>query len=164
MAKKTKLDLGLIATFVAAVLGVIAVISLFLPAIAIKDADTTYSGLQVVFGYTKKTELFGSTVSTEILKFSFMNLLTFILAIVGVVFTVLGYLGKGSKFATLIATAAYLVAGIFFLLTISFTIPAVDENLVEKTKEFYSLGAGAIIGAVCSFLSAIASGYKLIVK
>ena len=164
MAKKQKLDLGLIATFVAILLGVVAVITLFLPAIAIEEMETTYTGLQVAFGYTKETEVFNSVIKTEVFEFSFMNLLTYILAIVGVVFTVLGFLGKGGKFATLIATIAFVLAGVFFLLTVAFTIPAVDESLVEKLKETFKLGVGAIIGAICSFLSAIASGYKLLVK
>ena len=49
MAKR-KSSLGKPLSFVAAVLGLVAVVMLFLPAIGIKDKDTTYTGLQITFG------------------------------------------------------------------------------------------------------------------
>lgn len=172
MAKKKKIDLGIIATAVAALLGVVAVIMLFLPAIAVVDSDTTYKATEIIFGLKKTEPIIGEVVYFE---FSFMNLLTYILVAVGVVFTVLGYLGKGSKFASLIATASFLVAGIFFLLQVAFCIPGKGiEDFVSgmgsllgketSIKDSLKLAAGPIIGAICSFLAAVASGYKAIKK
>ena len=96
MAKR-KSSVGKPLSFVAAVLGVVAVVMLFLPAIGIKDTDTTYTGLQITFGYKESLLGFEYTV----FDFSFMNLLTYILAVVGIVFSVLSAMGKGSKFAAL---------------------------------------------------------------
>lgn len=172
MAKKKKVDLGIIATAVAALLGVVAVIMLFLPAIAVVDSDTTYKATEVIFGLKKTEPIVGEVVYFE---FSFMNLLTYILVAVGVVFTILGYLGKGSKFACLISTVAFLVAGIFFLLTVAFCVPGkgIEDFVIgmgslfgkeTSVKDYLALAAGPIIGAICSFLAAVASGYKLIKK
>ena len=98
MAKR-KSNLGKPLAFVAAVLGLVAVVMLFLPAIGIKDTDTTYTGLQITFGCKESLLGFEYTV----FDFSFMNLLTYILAVVGIVFSVLSAVGKGSKFAAFIA-------------------------------------------------------------
>lgn len=167
MAKK-KIDLGMIATLCAAVLGVVAIIMLALPAVKVIDSETAYKGTEIVFGL-KKTELIvGEVVYFE---FSFMNLLTYLLAIVGVVFIILGFLGKGGKFASFIATVAFLLAGIFFFLQVALCVPGEGiENFVSgiggllgkdgSVKDGLELGAGAIIGGICSILAAVASGYK----
>ena len=75
MAKR-KSSVGKPLSFVAAVLGLVAVVMLFLPAIGIKDTDTTYTGLQITFGYQESLLGFEYTV----FDFSFMNLLTYIRA------------------------------------------------------------------------------------
>ena len=160
MAKK-KIDLGMIATLCAAVLGVIAIIMLALPAMVNENAlsTTQYSVWEVVFG--KTSQMGGKTY--EILKFSFMNFLTYALVIAGIVCTVLNFLGKGGKYMNLIATVAYLIAGIFFFLTIAFTVPNAEgasAEAIAEWKELFKLGAGAIIGGICSILAAVASGYK----
>ena len=82
---------------------------MFLPAVGIKDTDTTYTGMQVAFGYTEVTKLpiIGTEIKATIFNFSFMNMLTYILALVGVVFSILAALGKGSKFANFVAARAY---------------------------------------------------------
>ena len=172
MAKKKKCDLGLIATFVAVLLGVVAVIMMFVPSVAVIDSDTVYKGTDMVFGLKTTEPIIGEVIYFE---FSFMNLLTYILAIVGVVFTVLAFLGKGSKFAMLIATIAFVLAGIFFLLQVAFCVPGKDlEEFInglgsffgeeKSVKDSLKLGAGSIVGAICSFLSAIACVYKLLAK
>ena len=153
MAKK-KIDLGMIATLCAAVLGVIAIIMLALPAFS--------AGEKLVFEYSCWEAVFGD--SDELFKFSFMNFLTFALVIAGIVCTVLNFLGKGGKYMNLIATVAFLIAGIFFFLTIAFSVINVPEGTSAETiknmKEQFKLGAGAIIGGICSILAAVASGYK----
>ena len=69
MAKKKNVNNKQIATLVSVLLGVIAVIMIFLPAIGVKDSETTYTGLQIVFGYSEKTVL----GTAEFFAFSFMN-------------------------------------------------------------------------------------------
>lgn len=145
------------APMLAAVLGIIAVIMIFLPAVA--TGDDSFNGIKAVFGWTEKTEFLGSTIETKLLSFSFMNLLTYLLAIAGVVLSVLGIMGKGSKLFTLIATVCFAVAAVFFFCTIAFTV--VEEGwsdlasaLGGDIKESWKLGVGSIIGGICSILAA----------
>jgi len=157
----------MIVAFVAAVLGLAAVCMMFLPAVGVKDTDVTYTGMQVAFGYTEVTKLpiVGTEIKTEILRFSFMNTLTYILALVGVAFSVLAALGKGSKFANFVAAAAFAVAGVFFFLTVQYTIPNIDSSdLTEVFRNNLVLGVGAIVGGVLAFVAALANLAKLVIK
>ncbi len=164
MAKR-KSNLGKPLSFVAAVLGLAAVVMLFLPAIGIKDTDTTYTGLQITFGYKESLLGFEYTV----FDFSFMNLLTYILAVVGIVFSVLSAMGKGSKFAAFIAAAAFAVSGVFFFLSVSYTLPNEDASKIISfvggdIKDALTLAYGAIIGGVASLLAAVCNLGKIVLK
>lgn len=164
MAKR-KSNLGKPLSFVAAVLGLVAVVMLFLPAIGIKDTDTTYTGLQITFGYKESLLGFEYTV----FDFSFMNLLTYILAVVGIVFSVLSAMGKGSKFAAFIAVAAFAVSGVFFFLSVSYTLPNEDASKIISfvggdIKDALTLAYGAIIGGVASLLAAVCNLGKIVLK
>lgn len=164
MAKR-KSNLGKPLSFVAAVLGLAAVVMLFLPAIGIKDTDTTYTGLQITFGYKESLLGFEYTV----FDFSFMNLLTYILAVVGIVFSVLSAVGKGSKFAAFIAAAAFAVSGVFFFLSVSYTLPNEDASKIISfvggdIKDALTLAYGAIIGGVASLLAAVCNLGKIVLK
>lgn len=164
MAKR-KSSVGKPLSFVAAVLGLVAVVMLFLPAIGIKDTDTTYTGLQITFGYKESLLGFEYTV----FDFSFMNLLTYILAVVGIVFSVLSAMGKGSKFAAFIAVAAFAVSGVFFFLSVSYTLPNEDASKIISfvggdIKDALTLAYGAIIGGVASLLAAVCNLGKIVLK
>lgn len=164
MAKR-KSNLGKPLSFVAAVLGLAAVAMLFLPAIGIKDTDTTYTGLQITFGY--KDSLLGFEYT--VFDFSFMNLLTYILAVVGIVFSVLSAMGKGSKFAAFIAAATFAVSGVFFFLSVSYTLPNEDASKIISfvggdIKDALTLAYGAIIGGVASLLAAVCNLGKIVLK
>lgn len=164
MAKR-KSSVGKPLSFVAAVLGLVAVVMLFLPAIGIKDTDTTYTGLQITFGYKESLLGFEYTV----FDFSFMNLLTYILAVVGIVFSVLSAVGKGSKFAAFIAAAAFAVSGVFFFLSVSYTLPNEDASKIISfiggdIKDALTLAYGAIIGGVASLLAAVCNLGKIVLK
>ena len=164
MAKR-KSNLGKPLSFVAAVLGLAAVVMLFFPAIGIKDTDTTYTGLQITFGCKESLLGFEYTV----FDFSFMNLLTYILAVVGIVFSVLSAVGKGSKFAAFIAAAAFAVSGVFFFLSVSYTLPNEDASKIISfiggdIKDALTLAYGAIIGGVASLLAAVCNLGKIVLK
>lgn len=171
MAKKKKNNFGAIASILAVLLGLVAIVMIFLPSIGIKDSETTYKGLQVVFGYKEQT-LLGEA---EIFGFSFMNLLTYILAGAGVVFAILGYLGKGSKFASFIALCAFAVSAVFFFMQVAFCVPNKGlEDAVSglgslfgkdaSVKDSLTLAVGSIISAICCILSALAMAYKILTK
>ena len=124
------------------IFGIATLIMLFLPAIKVGDTQTTYSGLQVVFGYKD-----GETI----IKFSFWNLLTYLLIVVGIVFLVLDLIDDSNYFLALNSAVAFIAAGILFFFTISFTMPA-----VEVMRETFSLGIGAILGGIFALIAGVA--------
>ena len=153
MAKKCN-KVAKFAPIVAAVLGVVAVVMIFVAAVVFPMDyldDVTFTGLQVTFGYAETTDVFGSTVTTEVLKFSFMNLLPYLMVIGAIVLSVLAFLGKGNKFFAIIAAVLFIVAGVLFFLTVAFTIDANGEGLGEG----YVLGAGPIVAGICSILAGL---------
>ncbi len=171
MAKKKILNKELkgILSIAGIILGAIAVIMMFLPAIGIKDSETTYTGLHLAFGYKTTKEILGSTVTTVHFDFSFMNLLTYLLLIGGVVFSVLSFINRGGRFASFIAMGLTLVAGVFFFLTISFCIPNADLSKIytffgDNFKNYLVLSAGSITGGITSILSCACLAVRTFVK
>lgn len=145
----------------AALLAFVAIIMIFLPAVAGDNAESTYNGLKLVFGLKEK--VFSTEVT--VFGFSFMNLLTYILALVVVVLSALLYV-KEDKFVSLAVVLFALVSGVFFLLVKNFAV------LGDSAKALYDLadttfakennyGVGSIIGAVLMFLSAVVMGAKV---
>ncbi|MBQ8405447.1 MAG: hypothetical protein IJX09_02240 [Clostridia bacterium] len=159
---------------IAAALGVIAIIMFFLPAITIKVGDevVNYNGWQAIFGLTEKKDVLGSEVTLEYLTFSFMNLLTLILVAAGIVLCVLSFLGKGNKFFAFIAIACFIVAGVFFFLTVQFAFAgsAYATNLLgqelsqAEAKKGWALGAGPIVGGILSILAGLVVSVPVVVK
>ena len=165
MSKK-KNSTGKITALVSAVLGLAALAMIFLQAVGIKESETTYTGLQITFGYKETLPVIGDIT---VFQFSFMNLLTYLLALAGIVFSVLSAMGKGSKFAAFIAAAAFAVAGVFFFLPVSYCVPNADASKITSflggdIKEALTLAYGAIIGGVACLLAAIGNLGKLFFK
>ena len=172
MAKNKGSKLAMLLAAISTLLGLVALLLIFAPAIGVKEQDATYTGLQVAFGYTEKSKL---GLELEIFKFSFMNFLPYLLAIVGIVFSVLTVLGKLGKLSPLVAAACYLVAGIFFFCTLAFCVLGDDINSLlglgsllagkdGNAKDFLTLGAGAIVSGILSILAALTSAAALIKK
>ncbi len=134
------------------VLAIAAFCMLFLPAVGIKDSDTTYSGMNVTFGYSVKVLL-----EVKVFEFSFMNLLTYIFAVAAAVLACLKLFVKDSKVITLVVSALLIVAGVFFFLTVQFTSVNANATSVIKAvggdiKGGLTLGIGAILGGVFALL------------
>lgn len=170
MAKRKKSNVGMILSGLSVLLGLAAIVMLFLPAVAIKDTDTTYTGLQVTFGYSVDIPIWGEAV---VFKFSFMNLLAYILAAAGVVFAILSAMGKSGKFASFIAAAAFIAAGVLFVIQPSFIIrddltstitDAINNFLGVDLTEGFTLAVGGIIAVVCEFLAGLLSLFKSFAK
>lgn len=151
MAKK-KSGIGQLISFLSVILGIVALVMLFLPAVKQKTLELTYSGLDITFGYEE--------ANIEIFKFSFMNLLTYILVLAGIVCAILSAMGKSKKLTSLISSLAFIVGGVFFFLSITFSVLPVTGILAEAVKEELTLGYGAIIGAITSILAGLGMGYK----
>lgn len=158
----------------AAVLALAAIFLLFAPVVAFEVGDevVSYNGWQAIFGLSETKSGLGGEVTIEYLKFSFMNLLTLILLAVGIVLAVLSFLGKGNKFFAFIAVACFIVAGVFFFLTVAFTVAggAYSTNILgqelsqAEAKKGWTLGAGAIIGGILSILAGLAAATPIALK
>ena len=173
MAKKSKKQKtnGKLFLAIALLFGIASIFMILLPAIKVIDNDTAYTGLQVVFGHDEKKEtLFGSTITTPILEFSFMNLLAYILVIVGVITLILNLIGKANGLLSLISIIALVGAGVLFFLTANFTMPVVGDissflgATVEEIRTYYQLGIGAILGGIFSILAGVSQLVKNFVK
>lgn len=167
MAKKKSkgLDLGKILSFVAIVLGVVAVVMMFVSTVKTPDVEVLgktvegegVSGLKVAFGYSEK--------EVAQLSFSFMALLPYLLALVGVVLTALNTFGKkGSKLFDFVSIGAFIAAGVLFFLMPSFMVFA--DNLAGAILEAieWELAIGAIVSAICSVVAGAAVLVKALKK
>lgn len=168
MAKRKKSSqLISLITVASCILGLVAVVMMFLPAIGVKDSDKTYTGLQIAFGY--KTQILGTDVA--IFNFSFMNLLTYILALAGTVVALLGLVGKNFAGALFrfIAAGCFIVSAVFFFLSLNFCLPndtasSVMTFLGGNIKEIGSLAAGSIIGGCAAGLAGLCELAAVFVK
>lgn len=165
MAKKKK-SVAPLLTLVAALMGLVGFIMLFLPAVASKNTDATFTGLEVVFG-CKETIL---KKEVTYLNFSFMNLLTYLLVIAGLVASVLNVAGKKpNKLLSFVATACFAVAAALFFCTVNFLSFNEDASglvafLGGDIKETCELAAGAIVGGIASIFGALASAGAAVLK
>lgn len=149
--KKKQKQTSRMVSLIATLLGLVAIAMIFLPNVANKITDTTYTGLQIAFGYSKR--------SITIFEFSFMNLLVYLLAAAGVVFSVLGL--NGGKLSNFIATIAFIACGVLFFFSPSFCAGSVIGGNVTDALD---LAYGAIIGAIAALLAGLAQLYKVFVK
>lgn len=156
MANK-KINLGQILAVIAALLGIVALVMLFVPQLNYNSVTgyvkgDSLSGLKITFGYSEK--------DVKILNFSIGNFLTYVFLLIGIVFTVLAVFGKLGKIAPIVAAAAFIAAGVFFFCAHAFMAVNVGEltgeaanKVIELVKNRYTLGAGAIVGGIFSLLS-----------
>ena len=154
--------------FASILLGLVAIFMIFVVAITNLEggAVASFTGWDVVFGYSVTSTVLGSQITTTYLDFSFMNLIPYILLIVGVVLLVLNCIGKRIKFLYFICAGCFIAAAVLFFLTISMTvvhmamIGPVSSPMIDLSNA--SLGVGPIISAICSILSGIACFSKII--
>lgn len=165
MAKKKSskkgFGLGKILYLVAAVLGVVAIVMLFVDNVKIPDTKFLgetiegegYAGTKVAFGFKEE--------DIAIFKFSFMGLLPYLLVVAGVVLTLVNaFAKKNNKILDYVAVVALVVAGVLFFIMPNFVVCS-DTVLGKIAAEIdYELAVGAIVAAIC----AIASGAVVLVK
>ncbi len=136
------------ASWVMTAFATLTLLLIFAPQIT-TDGGGELNGLDVVFG----CEIYGE----QCLKFSFMNLLTYLLVILSGGFAVLNALKNDRKFL-LVAIICAFIAALFFFLTTSLAVP------VETLKELFNNHSNIGVGAILSALSLIAAGAIGIIK
>lgn len=131
----------------AALLGIIALIMVFLPSVQVSMLGFTadWNGFETAFG-----------AEDDGFKFSIMNCLGWALLVVGIACAVLSYMQSENKLFGYIAIAALFVAGIFFFCTVGFC------NIEEEAKDLLELGSGSIIAGICSILAAICAAAPVV--
>ena len=165
MAKK--LEGGVLSKRLSVAIVLLAIYSLlmiFMPAVAIKESTNSFTGLQVVFGYSVIQDLgiLGGTQIWEDLGFSFFNLLPYIFVLAALVLMALRKFGVVSKWFTLIAVLLFILAAVFFFLQVSFCVPL--KNMPEQTIEKFALGNGSLLATISSALAGLLLLGKSIIK
>lgn len=162
MAKKKRTNsLTQIVTAAAVLLGLVAIAMIFVPTIGVKDADTTYTGMQLAFGYSVTKSVAGLSATLTYFEFSFMSLLTYILALAGTIVALMGLIKN--KFASglfrIIAAACFIVSGVFFFMSLNFCIPNTTATeafkLIGDIKSNGVLAVGAYIGGITTIIAGV---------
>ena len=180
MKAKQGKQLSQLLALIGAVLALVAVIMIFLPQIiSASDSETTYNGFKLAFGATITSgDLGGIIGGSGKITFSFMNLLTYILVLAGLVLIVLQLLGvcKG-KLVTFIAAVALIAGGILFFFVLNFssiesTVTVLGKSSTSTstfasynsdTTTVWKLGYGAIVGGITAIVGGVAALGKAII-
>ena len=160
--KKSGFNLGKILYLIAAVLGVVSIVMMFVDTVKIPDTDLGvlgtvegegYSGMKIAFGYKED--------DVAVFGFSFMALLPYLLALAGVVLSAVNMLAKKSnKILDLVAVVVFVVAGVLFFIMPNFMVFADTITGKIAAEIDYKITIGAIVSAI----TAIASGAVVLVK
>lgn len=163
MAKK-KNSVSKYTSLLAILLAIASACMIFCTAIVYKVSDSAnpvnFTGMQVTFGYTANAlEGITSSIKADInyFAFSFMNLLPYILLLVGIVFAVLKVVGgkNNSKMISFVVAACFIAGGVLMFCVVPFSVLGTNE-LVQTfsvlKKQYMSLGVGAIVGGVLGIL------------
>lgn len=161
MAKKSRKakSVNKFLMLIGAALAVVAVVMIFLPQVT--DGNTTYNGWEIAFGGKEVGDIFKYTIN-----FSFLNLLAYLLVIIGLAIIVLRFFGiTKSKLALLVAAIALIAGGIlsFFAPQFSTATLSVGNGSfgISSTTSLadldYKLAYGAITGGVTAILAGLAA-------
>ena len=167
-----KKNLGKIITCVSIVLALVAFFMMFAPAAVAEAMGKTksYTGADLAFGYTFKSDVAGHTVKTKIFAAS-ANILTYILIVIGIACAAVSLFGKGGKILPVIAVVSLVAAGVLYFCVIQLCAPYTGElkgdlkdEYIKNAKEQLKLGAGAIVGGILSILAGAAALVPVFVK
>jgi hypothetical protein len=138
---------------ISVIIGVLAALMILLPVLVFKDSETSYSGLQVAFGYEFAN--LGSWASGEI-AFNPIVLLAFLLPLAGSIMLMLSNKGY------LLSTIMFVAAAILIFLIPEFTKVTVTVlgNVNEIDVE-WTYGLGLILAASLSILGTLLGLFKL---
>lgn len=150
MTKKQK-QLNIILYAVAAVLALVAVCMMFTNVSALKLSGETgneLTGVEATFGY----ESYGQ----EVAKFSFMNMLTYVLLIAGIVLVALRLFKvlKSEAIDWVIVGLFVVAAVLYFLMPQMVVYTDLIADSIKTMKASKVLQVGSIIGGITSALAA----------
>ncbi|MBE5732794.1 MAG: hypothetical protein E7353_07175 [Clostridiales bacterium] len=146
---------------VSGVLGIVAAMMLmFLPMINMEGSKDTYSGLQVMFGYSESA--YG--ISVETFKFSFMALLVAILFILGGIIALVN-IKKGNRGVSILAGLLLIAASVMSFMANLFVVPsALLQTAVDAGMVKFALATGPVVAAVMGIIAGGLSAVSAIFK
>lgn len=135
--------------FLNLIIGIGAVVVMFLPVLILKDSDTSYTGLEVAFG--KEFASLGSWASGQI-AFNPLVLLAFLLPLIA------GLIPMFAKNGFLFSMIIYVIGAVFIFMIPDFTTVTVTVlgNVNEINVE-WTYGIGLILAASFSIFGALFS-------
>lgn len=156
---------------IAAILALAAlIVFLFLPALKFgADDPATYTGFQVLFGYTDKGEILGQTVDIDVLAFSTLSFVGIIGLLVGFILNALSAANRNKLFI-LVGTIGLFVGTVLVFLTAQVYVKGNEFQTLADILDVFggeitvNLGIGTIIGGSLAGLSTLFSGFELIRK
>jgi hypothetical protein len=129
--------------------GVLATFMIFLPALGIKDSDSTFTGIEVAMGHEFAN--IGTLVSGQI-KFSIMTLLAYLLPVVG------AFLLKFSKKGYLYSAVAFIAAILMLFLIPEFTVVTIDIlGNINEIEMDWTYAIGLIVAMILSAAGLVTS-------
>ncbi len=138
------------------IVGFLATIMIFLPALGVQDSDSTYTGLQVVFGHEFLS--LGGFGSGEI-AFSMMNLIAYTLPLIAAL--VLMFTKVNQLFPTILFGAAT----VLLFLVPQFTVVTVSLlGTVTEVDVEWTYASGIIIAALLSIIGFAIGIFKIYKK
>lgn len=145
-----------IAPILALVFGILAFVCMFLAAVKAEAGGQTgtTSFMSVTFGNDE-----------DFTAFSFGNFVTFLLIIVGLVFSVIALIKKLGKVSSIVATAAFLIGGILFFCAKTFMkFDSALGEYADMMKDMCKLGTGAVLGGIAAIIAAVFSIVPVFIK
>ena len=141
------------------VLAAVAIILLVAPGITLKSEYKALTAMGAAENYSMANITFGykNALGAAVFKFSFPNLLTYILIAAGMVCAVIALLGKGGKIVSFVACGLFLVGGVLYF--------CAGKLLVnDNPSDYYTIGIGSILGGVFSILASCAVLVPVFIK
>jgi hypothetical protein len=135
-------------------LGVIVALMIFFPAMAFQDADSSFTGIEIVFG-TEFANL-GNIVSGEIVP-NLLGIFAYGLPLLACLVAV--FVRKGEIIAVLLFTGG---AVLLFLLPQYTTVTVTILNNSTEINVDWTISTGLIIAAIASSLGIMAELYQLV--
>jgi hypothetical protein len=145
---------GFDVTIINTIIGVLAAFMIFLPILILKDSESAFTGIEIVFG--KDLIDLGALGSGQI-NMNPLILLAFLMPLLGAMMPLF------FKQGYMISTLLYIVSAILMFMIPQTTL--VSISILGNTNDIdvsWTYGIGLILGALFSILGAILCGYKIL--
>ncbi len=137
-----------------------ALLYMFLPMITMEGDTDTYSGVQVMFGYSESA--MGITIET--FKFSIMALIVAILFLAGA-FLLISNIKKGAKMVSLVGGVILIVASIMSFMSNLFVVPSdLLQKMVDAGMVKFVLASGPVVASVMGIIAGAMAGVSALLK